>query len=137
MRFLGSLIVAGGVAAGALSVPLQALELEPVAAAESTDCVRVREVRGMDVLNQEMVLLRGSHDRYWLSRLPNKCAGLRDSMILSLNVYGSKYCKNDRFEAADRGGPLALAATTSCRFGAFEPVTMEQVAVIKQAVDES
>lgn len=109
----------------AVAASLAALET----VAESEDCVLARNVRNIDIVNNELLVLRGRADRWWVSRLPNKCPGLRDRMLLSIDRYGSQICRNDRFEAHETGGGFY----TSCRFGAFEPVTEGSIQAIKVA----
>ena len=102
------------------------LGAEPVA--QATDCVYARDVRTIEVLDERGIVLRGTHDRYWINQFKHKCAGLRKNMVLNLSRYGSQICANDRVQAQERGdiGPIA-----SCRLGKFQPVALEQVTTLK------
>lgn len=106
---------------------------EPDAEQTSEPCVYARNVRNIDVIDEQLLVLRGTADRYWISRLPNKCDGLTDRMYLAIDRYGSKICRNDRFEAHENGGGFY----TSCRFGEFEPVAKGTVDTLKMAAVES
>ena len=94
---------------------------------EKASCIRARSVRNLEVVNEQAILVRGTAKRFWLSTLPSQCSGLDERKILQVNRYGSQICANDRFEVHDRGGFGALG---SCHFGAFEPITPEQVATL-------
>ena len=102
------------------------LGAQPVA--EAADCVYARDVRTIEVLDERGIVLRGSHDRYWVNEFKHKCAGLRKNMVMSLNRYGSQICANDRLEAKERGD---IGSIASCRLGKFQPIAMEQVATLK------
>ncbi|MFT7651154.1 MAG: hypothetical protein ACI9ON_002025 [Limisphaerales bacterium] len=105
--------------------------IEPQAEVKLEACVSARQVRNIEVIDEQMLVLRGTADRFWLSRLPNKCAGLEDRMYLSIERYGSKICANDRFTASESSG-----FRMSCRFGKFEPVVQATVAAVKVAAAE-
>ena len=91
-------------------------------------CVQARRVRNIDVVDEQLLVLRGTADRFWLSRLPNRCDGLKDRMVLSIDRYGSKICANDRFVAHE---PPMGGFQVSCRFGQFEPVVAATVQALK------
>lgn len=120
--FVTSAASADGPSADIRQVDIQA-EVKPSA------CVYARQVRNIEVVDEQLLVLRGTADRFWLSRLPNKCAGLEDRMYLSIYRYGSKICANDRFSASETSGNFSM----SCRFGKFEPVAQTTVAAVKVA----
>ena len=99
--------------------------------ADTEDCIYARNVRSVEILDERAIVLRGSHDRFWLNEFKHKCVGLQKNMTLSLSRYGSQICANDRVQAQERGdiGPIA-----SCRLGKFQPVAVEQVATLKAEV---
>ena len=134
MRVLGSLVLTACLT-GIASFGWSDVSMAPVPEAENVEserCIYARKVRSIDVVDEQMLALRGTANRYWLSRLPNKCAGLDDRLMLQVDRYGSRLCVNDRFVAAEHDGLFS----TSCRFGEFEPVSKETVHMLKQAADE-
>ncbi len=130
-RISAATFAAIGLFAGAV----HANEVEAVTAdkenAATESCLYARHVRNINVINDEMLVLRGTADRYWFSRLPSKCVGLKGRMHLVVNQYGSKYCRNDRFEARESSGGFY----TSCRFGEFEPISSASVDALKVAAN--
>ncbi len=102
---------------------------------EPSNCIKVRLVRSVEIVNEKILILRGTHGRYWLNKLRNQCHGLRDDMMLAVHRYGTQICANDRFEAQERTSVSPF--TISCRWGQFEPLVIEQVAVIKRGLGNS
>ena len=121
----------------ALSPPQTGIVLEQGLSSENiepSNCIKVRLIRSVEIVNEEILILRGTHGRYWLNKLRNQCHGLRDDMALAVHQYGAQICANDRFEAQERAGsPFSV----SCRWGQFEPLVIEQVAVIKRELGNS
>ena len=135
MRKLTPMVLLAFLSSAMASVALADVSLAPKPEAENVDtdrCIYARKIRSIDVVDEQMLALRGTAGRYWLSRLPHKCAGLSDRLVLSIDRYGSRICSNDRFVASEREAVFE----TSCRFGEFEPVTKETVVTLKAAVDE-
>ncbi len=97
---------------------------------ETVNCLRVRQIKSLDVVGDQMVVVRGSHERYWLSRLPTRCTGANRDMYVSLDVRGSSICRNDTFSLTQRGIPSGFR--TSCNFGDFESISVEQAELLKQ-----
>jgi hypothetical protein len=98
-------------------------------------CVYARDIKQFEILSNEVLLLHGKFDKYWINRLSSRCAGLRKNMIVHIDRYGSQMCANDRFSAQSRG-PFNDGPTTSCRFGAFEAVAAEQVVAFKKSLQQ-
>lgn len=108
-----------------------------VLAGESDEaCVYARDIKQFEILSDEVVLLYGKFDKYWINRLNSRCAGLRKNMILQIDRHGSQMCANDRFSAKSRGA-FNDGPTTSCRFGDFEAVAVEQIVAFKQSLKQS
>ena len=124
---LGAGLVTSAVCADGQPADIQ--QVDKQADVKPSACVYARQVRGIEVVDEQLLVLRGTADRFWLSRLPNKCAGLEDRMYLTTYRYGSKICANDRFSASETSGIFSL----SCRFGKFEPVAQATVAAVKVA----
>lgn len=109
--------------------PLQAEPGDPV------DCINARAIRRIEILNNEILIVTGTHDHYWVNQLPRKCVGLRKNMILHIERFGSQICRNDAFEAYERAdiGPF----TAHCRWGEFQPAVLEQIFMIKNELEKS
>ena len=109
-------------------------ESEPKSEFEPVDCIPSREIENMEVINDSVVVLHGSHDRFWVNRLRHKCHGLRGDMALKVIPWAGRFCANDRFEARERfqDGPYMI----SCRWGEFERAAIDQVALIKAELGE-
>ncbi|MEM7099525.1 MAG: hypothetical protein AAF541_14770 [Pseudomonadota bacterium] len=98
--------------------------------AEIENCIYARDIRTVEVLDERGLVIRGSHDRFWVNQFVHKCAGLQKNMVLNFKRYGSQICANDRVAAQDRATD-GFGAIASCRLGKFQPVVMEQIATLK------
>ncbi len=105
--------------------------------AETTDCVYARDVKQFEILNDSTLLLIGRLDRRWVNRLNTRCAGLRKNMVLNVSRFGSQICANDRITATSRGAVRGEGPVANCLLGKFEPVTPEQVAMLRQSLAEA
>ena len=98
-------------------------------------CLNARDVESIEILADDMVLLRGRLDRYWLNRMPVRCVGLASNMLVTMERTGSRICAHDRFRASERGSSMPDLGPV-CRFGKFESVSAEQIAVLRQSLKE-
>ena len=64
---------------------------------QAEECLSTRHVRNFDILNDKLVILKGTHDRFWINRLPVACLGLKSDMVLKVELFGSRICNNDWF----------------------------------------
>ncbi|MEM7079103.1 MAG: hypothetical protein AAF513_10790 [Pseudomonadota bacterium] len=105
---------------------------EVVTTQEGQRCLALRQIKRFEIMNTELLLMHGRADKMWVSKMPKKCSALRKNMLVSLELFGSQICKNDRFKAQDRG--FTSGFFTTCRLGSFEPVTTEQVVMLRQSL---
>ena len=108
--------------------------LDPVLG-EAQTCLRSREIKTIEILSDKVLVIKGSHGRYWLNRLTHACAGLGRNMILKLGSFGNQVCANDRFQAFEPHDVGIFAA--ECRWSKFEPAAIEQIAMIKSELKQS
>ncbi|MCR9260489.1 MAG: hypothetical protein NXH95_12245 [Pseudomonadaceae bacterium] len=125
-----------------LILPILVLLLMPVAAdswadSEPANCLYARDVKQFEILDSEHLLLIGSLDRRWVSRLKTQCSGLRKNMALNVTRFGSQMCANDRVTATSRGAVRGEGPVANCLLGPFEAVTLEQVAQLKDVLAQA
>ena len=101
---------------------------------EQKNCLRIRDVDDVEVLDETLVLFHGRRGELWLNQLSSQCYGLEQEMILRFKTYAGTYCRLDPF----RGTPYfsRIAITAECRLGDFEPVDVVQVDALRTAVAE-
>ena len=101
---------------------------------EQKNCLRIRDVDDVEVLDETLVLFHGRRGELWLNQLSSQCYGLEQEMILRFKTYAGTYCRLDPF----RGMPYfsRIAITAECRLGDFEPVDEVQVEALRIAVAE-
>ena len=107
-----------------------------------TRCVRGRQVRRVEILDDKHVLMFGSHGRAWLNRLHNRCRGIHPSMMLMFDAWGTKLCHLDFVRARDRRrdtfdnfreDAMTGGYATRCRLGKFEEMTHQQAETVLEA----
>lgn len=112
---------------------------EPLAAEEygsQERCLSTHLYRGVEVIDDEHVLFRGSNGKYWINTLRNRCLGLRRNDTLRFELRENRVCDLDNFESVDLSG-FVMRASGTCTLGTFSEVTAEQVESIKAAVAEA
>ncbi len=109
---------------------------------ETTDCIRARGVKRVDVLDRGHLLIFGSHKRAWINRLETQCLGIRDDMIIMFDLWGTKICRYDFAYAQDRSkhsfdnyrdGGIIGGYASRCRLGPFEEVDHQQAEMVLEA----
>ncbi len=102
---------------------------------ELSNCVRLRSIDDVEVLDDTIVLFHGRRGELWLNRLSSRCLGLTPDMILNLTGYGGSICRLDRFRGRPRLGPL-VPLTAECRLGSFETIDELRAEALRNAISE-
>lgn len=87
-----SLITIGGVT-GCASTDESAAD--PYAIDPTVDCVRIRQVRNWDAIDDEHLWLEVSGRRQYLVTLWARCPGIRFAQLIALNNASGRICPND------------------------------------------
>lgn len=111
---------------------LKAPEAEYV---EAKQCLSVLAYDTVEILDEQRLLFRGrGKDKLWLNQLAGRCPGLRRDMTLQFDLHGNQACRMDTVRGVESYFYFWQSVTGPCVLGGFEPVTEEQVALIKQAI---
>ena len=94
-------------------------------------CIPARGYRRIEVLDERNLLFVG-RKRTWLNRLRGRCLGLREDMVIYLDVQGMRVCQLDDFRAR-RSGAFG-APTPMCVLGEFEEIDEAQMQGLRDAV---
>ena len=87
-------------------------------------CIASRGYRRIEVLDERNLLFVG-RKRTWLNRLRGRCPGLREDMVIVMDVHGMRVCQLDDFRAR-RPGAFG-APTPICVLGEFEEIDEAQM----------
>ena len=87
-------------------------------------CIPSRGYRRIEVLDERNLLFVG-RKRAWLNRLRGRCPGLREDMVIFMDVHGMRVCQLDDFRAR-RPGAFG-APTPICVLGEFEEIDEAQM----------
>lgn len=108
---------------------------------ESRRCLSRFDYRSVEILSRDYLLFSRGSD-YWLNKLRNRCISLRRDMVLTFNPRGSSNsCEGDLVYVTDRYdldrgfSPTGIPYSSqgSCVLGAFERISGEQAALLKEA----
>lgn len=102
---------------------------------DSSNCLRLRAIDEVEILDDTMVVFHGRRRERWLNKLSTQCLGLEADMIVDLKSYAGSICRLDRFTGRPPFAGLG-AIYADCRLGAFESVDEAQLEALRVAVDE-
>ena len=102
---------------------------------EAERCISRHQFHRVEIIDNEHVLFEGRRGKAWLNTLRRPCIGLRRHNIPQFEYRGgsTQLCSLDDFVGIDRN--LSGFRSASCALGEFQPVTVEQVALIKATVE--
>ena len=102
---------------------------------ETKNCLNIRDIDDVEVLDDTVVLFHGRRRELWLNQLSSQCLGLASDMVINLRSFGGTVCRLDRFRGRYRFEPL-VAITAECRLGTFETIDGLQAEALRAAVVE-
>lgn len=105
---------------------------EDDAARAAVRCIRSSDYNRVEVLNDQMLLFQGRGDARWLNQLRIRCLGLRKRDVLEFEMRSMRICEMGSFRSIDPSGYGVSSA--SCSLGAFEPVSPDQVQMLKDSL---
>ena len=112
-----------------LSAPLDDKDYQ-----QRRNCLRMRAIDDVEVLDDELVVFHGRQNKLWLNQLSTRCLGLREDMLVELRGYAGSICRLDRFIARPRFSPMG-AINAHCRLGSFETIDAVQVEALREAIE--
>jgi hypothetical protein len=103
---------------------------------ESQRCLSRYKFDRVEFLDNEHVLFIGRGGKAWLNTLRAPCVGLRRRDIPRFEYRGAnQLCNLDTFVGLDSNFSGFSRSSASCALGSFQPVTQEQVALLKATVE--
>lgn len=100
-------------------------------------CLNSGQYNRVEVLDRRNLVFWGPGDRIWLNRLRAECLGLRRNAVLRFDLHSSRVCNLDSVTAVERSFWFWRRTSASCSLGQFEPISMEQVAALKTAIQDA
>jgi hypothetical protein len=89
----------------------------------------------VEILNDQMLVFHGRQkDKLWLNQLAGRCPGLRQNMTLKFELHQDQACNLDTFNGVEHIFWFWQNTTGSCSLGKFQPVTPDQVNMVKDAI---
>ena len=102
---------------------------------ETSNCLRIRAIDDVEILDDNVVLFHGRRRELWLNQLSSQCLGLEPDMVVNLHSFGGTICRLDRFRGRHHFQPL-VPITAECRLGTFETIDEFQAEALRAAVAE-
>ena len=96
-------------------------------------CVNTGTYRRIEVLDENMLLMRGPGNRSWVAQTRQRCRGLRDEHLLDFQRRRGRICKGDSFRgvvpATER-----IVVTPVCGIGVIYQVDNDQITTLVHAI---
>ena len=102
---------------------------------ETRNCLSIRAIEDVEVLDENLVLFHGRRRELWLNQLSSQCLGLEPKMVVNLRSFAGSICRLDRFRGRHYFAPL-VPITAECRLGAFETIEPLQAEALRAAIAE-
>lgn len=102
---------------------------------ESVRCLSTNRIRRTEVLDDRHIVFHMSRDRYYLVQFPHRCPTLDKNSGLMYDVQGSRLCQLNRIRAVNGSG-MSRSIGPVCMVPGFEEVSIEQVALIRESLEE-
>ena len=106
--------------------------LDESAYARKSRCLARARYRRVDIIGDMALAFHGRGKDVWLNVLPRRCPGLRENMVLTMELSGLRVCARDRFRAMSSG--YSNVATSICTLGMFERMTTERLDAMRDAL---
>lgn len=123
----------------AIEARIQSIVNSPEAAyVEPQQCLPVFTYDHVEILNDQTLLFHGTQkDKLWLNQLAGRCPGLRKNMTLKFELHQDQACNLDTFRGVEPFFWFWQNTTGICSLGKFQPVTPDQVGMVKQAIADT
>jgi len=102
---------------------------------EAPRCISTTRIRGSEVLDGRHIVFRMSQDEYYLVQFENRCPMLERNSTIVYETQGSRLCQLDPIRAVSGLGATAQIGPI-CMIPGFQPVTKEQVALIRESLKQ-
>lgn len=126
MKLAASAMVLAGLLGACASTPAEPDEeakrlhaLVSAGAGSGKRCLSTSQYDSVQILNEQMLLFKGTGNRVWANELRNRCPGMRKDDVLIFDLRGSQVCSLD-WVTATRPGFLGWPhAGPKCSLGEF------------------
>ena len=104
---------------------------QPNRESEPVTCLPRSAYTEVEVINPELLLFHGRGEQMWLNRMRRACVGLHFDRVLAFEVRNSRLCDLDTVRGIDTFGGSWSATGARCSLGTFDPVSPQQVELLK------
>ena len=120
------------------AVIAEILDVESVAEYDVAErCIARSRISRTEILNERFVVFHLRRDEKYLVQFRQRCPGLRRHGTMRLETRSFRVCSMDTIQGLFEMGIGRGTWGPSCMIPGFEPVTGEQVAIIKEELRRS
>ena len=109
---------------------LSSQAIEPV---ETVECIRTSRIRNLSILDSSHLVVKLRRSRY-LATMHRKCPMLRPNRPVAFNSDNSRLCVGDAVRPLIEHGLGAFDYGPPCGIRRMEPITAEQVALLRNVL---
>lgn len=102
---------------------------------ESVRCISTSRIRRTEVLDDRHIIFHMPKDQFLLVQFPHRCLMLDKRSTLMYEVQGSRLCQLNWVRAVNGAGMSSVVGPL-CMIPGFQEVSVEQVALIRESLDE-
>lgn len=106
----------------------------PIDYSRAVKCIAWHKIERAELLNDRYIVFHLSGDELWLAQLRMKCPGVTPSSVLSFEKDTNQLCEWDSVRTVTEDGIDGVRLGPKCNLPKFEPVSPEQVAMLKQHI---
>lgn len=103
--------------------------------AEEERCIQTRRIRRTEVLDEKHIVLHMGRDEYYMIQFDHRCPGLRPKQaVIFENSMSNRLCSLDGIRGTYNNGLGGYSTGPRCSVPGFQPVTKEQVVLLKDTL---
>ena len=106
----------------------------PTDYSQAVKCIWSSKIERTEPLNDRYIVFHLTGKQLWLVQLPVRCPGMTRSSVLSFEKNEHRLCEWDSIRTVTNDGVGGFRLGPKCNLPKFEPVSPEQVAMLKQHI---
>jgi hypothetical protein len=101
---------------------------------KAVKCISSQKIEHTEPLNDRYIVFHLNGKELWLVQLPVRCPGMTATSTLSFEKDQNRLCEWDSVRTVNEDGIGGFRLGPKCNLPKFEPVSVEQVDMLKQHI---
>ncbi len=106
----------------------------PLDYSQAVKCIASHKIERTEPLNDGYIVFHLTGNELWLAQLRMRCPGVTANSVLSFEKDAHRLCEWDSVRTVTDDGIGGVRLGPKCNLPKFEPVSPEQVAMLKQHI---